>query len=259
VGIQRLEEELIKIFPSYCFARFDRDGVKTTEQAVDLLRTFRQGDIHILIGTEFLLHQPDLPTAKLVAFPQADLGLHLPDFRSAERTFLLFSKAVRLVQAHAQTDEPSGEVFLQTRMPDHHVFQAMVQHDPHVFYQQELDLREALAYPPAAHILLLVVTGVQALRVQRVVDFLDRQLKDTGLHGSLPHQNQRMLGVPMVLGPLNSRKHGRLKNNRTIFLIKTFDLSDIQERLRNIQHAYDQQFAKEPVVYEVHVDPSDIQ
>ena len=259
VGTQRLEEELIELFPSYCYARFDRDGVKTAEQAVDLLRKFRQGDIHILIGTEFLWHQPDLPSARLVAFPQADLGLHLPDFRSAERTFLLLTKAVRSARATSQADKPFGEVVLQTRMPDHHVFQAFVHQDFHMFYRQELDLRKALAYPPAAHILLLVITGAQALRVQRVVDFLGQQLKESGVYGSLPQAAQGMLGVPMVLGPLSSRKPGRQKKNRTIFLLKTCNLQDTQRRLRKIQHVYDQQFAKEPVVFEVHVDPLGIQ
>jgi primosomal protein N' len=224
-----------------------------------VLQKFRQGDIHILIGTEFLLHQPDPPSAKLVAFPQADLGLHLPDFRSAERTFLLFSKGVRLAIGKFPTDATSGEVFLQTRMPDHHVFQGMVQHDPQVFYRQELDLREALAYPPAAHLLLLVVTGAQAIRVQRVVDFLGLKLKEAGVDGALLQAGHGMLGLPMVLGPLSSRKPGRLKKNRTIFLIKTFHLEETQRRLRKIQQVYDQQFGREPVVYEVHVDPLEIQ
>ncbi len=259
VGTQRLEEELASLFPSHPLFRFDRDQVRTAEEGQTVLQKFRQGDIHLLIGTELLLHQPHMPSAKLVAFPQADLGLHLPDFRSAERTFRLFSKALQLARGISSTDSASGEIWLQTRMPDHHVFQAVVQHDSQVFYQQELALREALAYPPAAHLLLLVVTGAQALRVQRVVDFLGQQLKEAGMDGALLHAGHGMLGLPMVLGPLSSRKPGRLKRNRSIFLIKTFHLEETQNRLQRIQQAYDQQFSREPVVYEVHVDPLEIQ
>jgi len=259
VGTQRLEEELATLFPSHPLFRFDRDQVHTGEEGLTVLQKFRQGDIHLLIGTEFLLHQTHPPSAKFVAFPQADLGLHLPDFRSAERTFLLFSKAVRLAAGNFPTDATLGEVWLQTGMPDHHVFQSMIQHDPQVFYQQELDLREALAYPPSAHLLLLVVTGAQALRVQRVVDFLGQQLKEAGVDEALLQGGHGMLGLPMVLGPLRSRKSGRLKKNRTIFLIKTFNLKETQRRLRKIQQVYDQQFTREPVVYEIHVDPLDIQ
>jgi primosomal protein N' (replication factor Y) len=259
VGTQRLEEELATIFPSLTLFRFDRDQVSTAEESLTVLGKFRQGEIRILIGTEFLLHQPNPPSAKLVGFPQADLGLHLPDFRSAERTFLLFSKAVRLAAGKFPTKPSLGEVFLQTRMPDHHVFQAIVQHDPHVFYRQELDLREALAYPPVAHLLLLVVTGAKPLLVQRVVDFLERQLSEADLSGTLLQEEHGMLGLPMVLGPLSSRKPGRLKKNRTIFLVKAFHLEETQRRLRTIQQLYDQQFEREPVVYEVHVNPLEIQ
>lgn len=258
-GTQRLEEELAKLFPSHNVFRFDRDQVKSIEESENVFRRFRQGDLHLLIGTEALLHQPDPPSAKLVAFPQADLGLHLPDFRSAERTFLLLSKAVRLAKAESpHTDQP-GEVFLQTRMPDHHVFQAMLHQDAHLFYQEECDLREALAYPPAAHLLLLVVTGAQAIRVQRVVDFLGQELKKPGSQGALLQEGQGMLGMPMVLGPLGSKKLGDRKKNRTIFLIKTFDLPDAQQRLLKIQQVYAQQFPREPVIFEVHVDPLEIQ
>ena len=226
----------------------------------NVVRRFRQGELSILlIGTEVLLHQSDPPSAQLIAFPQADLGLHLPDFRSAERTFLLLSKALRLAKAKSLHTGQPGEVLLQTRMPDHHVFQAMMHQDAHLFYQEECDLREALAYPPAAHLLLLVVTGAQASRVQRVVDFLGQQLKIAGLQGSLLHEGQGMLGIPMMLGPLSSRKPGHRKKNRTIFLLKTFDLPDTQQLLQKVQQLYDQQFPREPVVYEVHVDPLEIQ
>ena len=258
-GTQRLEEELAKLFPSHHVFRFDRDQVKSVEESENVFRRFRQGELQILIGTEVLLHQTDPPSAQLIAFPQADLGLHLPDFRSAERTFLLFSKAARLAKAKSLHTSQSGEVFLQTRMPDHHVFQAMLHHNAQLFYQQESELREALAYPPVASLLLLVVTGAQAIRVQRVVEFLGQQLKKIGLHGALLQEGQGMLGMPMVLGPLNSRKPGHKKKNRTIFLLKTFDLPDTQQRLRKLQQVYVQQFPKEPVVYEVHVDPLEVQ
>ena len=128
-----------------------------------------------------------------------------------------------------------------------------------MFYDQECELREALGYPPATHVILLVITGAQAERVQCVVDFLGQQLKKSGVSGALLQKGQGILGVPMVLGPLSSQKPGSQKKNRTIFLIKTCQLEDTQERLRKIQHVYGQQFAKSSVVLEVHVDPLEIQ
>ena len=81
--------------------RFDRDQVKSVEESARLFFSrFRQGEIcSCSSGLEVLLHQSDPPSAQLIAFPQADLGLHLPDFRSAERAFFLLSKAARVSES----------------------------------------------------------------------------------------------------------------------------------------------------------------
>ena len=255
MGTQRLEEELAELVPSYSIARLDRENVKTMEEANRILQQFRQQKIQILIGTEFLLHRAVPPTAPLVIFPQADLGLHIPDFRSSERTFQMLSKAVAL----AQNEHQLGQVILQTRMPDHHVHQAIYHGDPRIFYAQELELREALGYPPATHVILLVITGAQAFRVQRVVDFLDEQLKGVAGHVSSSKGSQIMLEPTLVLGPLDSRKPRQRKKHRTIFLLKTFHLEETQQRLREIRQEYNKLFSREPIVFEVNVDPIEIQ
>jgi len=254
MGTQRLEEEIAGLFPGRALARFDRENVKTEQEAMQILQQFRQQKTQILIGTEFLLHQPTPLTAPLIALPQADLGLHIPDFRSAERTYHLLSSAVAL----AQGDQQPGQVILQTRMPEHHVLQAIAQNDPPLFYDQELELREALGYPPATHAILLVVTGEQASRVQRVVDFLGQQLTACGLKGASLSEGKGMLTWPMVMGPMASKKSGSTKKNRMLFLIKTADLPETQQALRKIQQAFKEQFPKDPVICEINVDPIDI-
>ena len=254
-GTQRLEEEVIRLFPSVSVARLDRENVKTPESASAMLRLFRQGAIHVLIGTEFLVHQADPPTANVIGLPQADLGLHIPDFRSAERTFQMLSKALVL----ARNGREPADVILQSSIPDHHVLKAIGQHRPRVFYDQELELREVLGYPPATHVILLVVTGNQAFRVQAVVDFLCQRLGEFDTIGATRGEEKGILGTPMILGPIASRKPGRLKKNRMLFLIKTLDLPKSQRGLREVQRAYKEKFPKEPVVFEVNVDPGEIQ
>jgi len=254
-GTQRLEEEVIRLFPSISVARFDRENVKTPEAAGAMLRQFRQRDIQVLIGTEFLFHQSDPPTANVIGFPQADLGLHIPDFRSAERTFRMLFKAFTL----ARTAQEPADVILQTSIPDHHVHKAIGQHRPQVFYDQELELREVLGYPPATHVILLVVTGAQSSRVQGVVDFLRQRLSGLEAKGAPRQEGKGILGTPMVLGPLASKKPGRLKKNRVLFLMKTEDLQETQRCLREIQREYEAKYSKEPVVFEVNVDPIEIQ
>ena len=255
MGTQRLEEELAGLFPLRAVARFDRENVKTEQEAMKILQQFRQKEIQVLVGTEFLLHQSAPPTAPLIVLPQADLGLHIPDFRSAERTFHMLSKAVGL----AHDEQQPGQVILQTRMPDHHVLRAIHQHEPRVFYDQEFELREALGYPPATHVILLVVTGEQASRVQRVVDFLGQQLTACVLRGVSLADGKGMLQLPMVLGPMTSKKHGSAKKNRTLFLIKTADLPGTQHDLREVQRGFKDLFSKDAVICEINVDPIEIQ
>lgn len=255
MGTQRLEEEVIRLFPSVSVARFDRENVKTAEAAKELLRQFRQRDIQVLIGTELLVHRSDPPTANVIGLPQADLGLHIPDFRSAERTFQMLSKALAL----ARDGRERADVILQTSIPDHHVVKAIGQHRPRVFYDQELELREVLGYPPVTHVILLVVTGPQASRVQAVVGFLREQLNGFEMMAAPGGGGNGMLGMPMVLGPMASKKPGRLKKNRMLFLIKTHDLPKTQRDLREVHLEYEKKFPKEPVVIEVNVDPIEIQ
>ena len=255
IGTQRLEEEIADHFPSFPVGRFDRENIRTPHEANEMLHQFRQKTLRILIGTELLLHQVAPPRAKVVGFPQADLGLHFPDFRSAERTFQILSKAASL----ARSDHQSAEVILQTHLPDHHVLSAITGRNPHVFYDQEVELRTALGYPPATHVILLVLQGPNKTRVQGVADFLSQGLKDLMVNMTSREQRKGMLGLPMVLGPLASKKPGSSKKSRLIFLIKTENLLETQVRIRHIQHEFTLQFSKESVVFEVNVDPIEIQ
>jgi len=255
MGTQRLEEEIAGLFPSFPIGRFDRDNIKTFQEASNMLHQFRQQNLRILIGTEFLLHQVDPPTAKVVGLPQAELGLHIPDFRSAERTFQILSKAVTL----ARDDQQLAEVILQTNLPDHHVLVAITQQNPQVFYDQELELRTTLGYPPVTHVILLVVQGTNETRVQGVTDFLGQRLKGLVVKKASGEQRKGMLGLPMVLGPIASKKPGGSKKHRLIFLIKTDDLLGTQCQIRQIQHEFNVQFSKDSIVFEVNVDPIEIQ
>ncbi|GJL57596.1 MAG: hypothetical protein NPIRA03_04530 [Nitrospirales bacterium] len=254
-GTQRLEAEVSRLFPAVFVARFDRENVKTPEAADAMLRQFRQRDIGVMIGTEFLVHQSEPPTAPVIGFPEADLGLHIPEFRSAERTFQMLSKALRL----ARNGKDPGEVILQTRIPDHHVLTAIENQCPRMFYDQELELRDLLGYPPATHVILLVVTGEQAPRVQKIVDFLHQRLKEFEGRSFSGAAGKGVMGAPMVLGPMASKKPGRIKKNRVLFLIKTTDLSEARRGLQQIQREYEVEFPKSPVVVEFNVDPMAIQ
>jgi primosomal protein N' (replication factor Y) (superfamily II helicase) len=255
VGTQRLEEEIVGYFPSIPVARFDRDNLKSDREGDAMLDAFRQGHIRILLGTEWLFHRWDPPRAEFVGLPQADMGLHVPDFRSAERTYHLLRQAVNLAGQGASR----GEVMLQTRMPDHHVLQAIVQQDPEMFYQQELTLREVLGYPPFSQLLLLVVRGAQRSNVASAVEFFRQRLEVLRQAGvsSTPF----LQGQPehALLGPIPSQDPRGTGKTRTLMLLKTSDLPTARQWVKTCLRECNLKFPAMPVVVEVHVDPLEIQ
>ena len=152
-GTERLEALVQEQFPSARVARFDSDIMKTSQQEAELLARFQEGAIDIVIGTELLFHRPLIRHAKFVGIPYADSGLHIPDFRSAERTFHLLVQAVQL----ADGGSTCSGVILQTFLPSHHVIRAVAQHDPEIFHEQELAVRKALGYPPFTHLIQMAI------------------------------------------------------------------------------------------------------
>jgi primosomal protein N' (replication factor Y) (superfamily II helicase) len=255
VGTQRLEEEIVGHFPSIRVARFDRDNLKSDREADAMLDAFRQGHFPILLGTEWLFHRWDPPRAEFVGLPQADMGLHVPDFRSAERTYHLLRQAVDM----AGQDSSRGEVVLQTRMPDHHVLQAIVHQNPEMFYQQELTLREVLGYPPFSQLLLLVVSGVERSKVASAVEFFRQRLEVFRQAGAASPPSAQDQSEYVLLGPIPSQNPRGAGKTRTLMLLKTSDLPTVRQWVNTCMQEFNLRFPAMPVVVEIHVDPLGIQ
>lgn len=161
-GTERLEEEIGRVFPNARIARLDRDVVKRAPQVRTLKELLWAGEIDILIGTQMLFQQGPLPRVGFVGVPLADTGLHSPDFRSAERTYHTLLDAVGLARPTAQ----NGNVVVQTFLPGHHAIQAVAMGNPALFTDVELSFREALGYPPYAHLVNLLISGTHAEQVE---------------------------------------------------------------------------------------------
>ena len=252
IGTQRLEEEISRMFPSAAVARVDGDTIHDPQQVREIFRKFEQGAIHILMGTELLLHQSSLPSAKIVGFLQADIGLHVPDFRSAERTFKVLYEALNLVIP----DQSRASIILQTRMPDHHVIKAISQQDSRIFYEQELELRKALEYPPFNQIILLIIIGPPTKKFQQVVNYVHQKIRDLEVKAT---PGQGIVQPGKILGPIMSNKHGNRKKRRVLFLIKTGFLENTRQHLRSIIHELEAKGELDSMIVEVNVDPIEIQ
>ncbi len=144
LGTQQVERLLVERFPEARIARMDVDTTSGKWAHAEILDRFGAGDIDMLLGTQMIAKGLDFPNVTLVGVIDADVGINLPDFRAAERTFQLLAQ----VAGRAGRSVKSGRVIIQTRMGDHHAVRCAVTHDYLGFVAQELPGRVSPPYPP---------------------------------------------------------------------------------------------------------------
>ena len=155
LGTEKVEDVLAKLFPHARITRMDSDTLKKKDDFRRILGDFRSGKIDILVGTQMIAKGLHFPNVTLVGIIYADLSLHIPDFRAGERTFQLITQ----VAGRAGRGDVEGEVFVQAFTPFHPAIQYARRHDFIGFYDQEIEFREQLKYPPLARIALLTLKG----------------------------------------------------------------------------------------------------
>lgn len=183
LGTERLEDALTKQFPKARIARMDSDTLQRKEDYRRILTEFRTGKIDILVGTQMIAKGLHFPNVTLVGIVHADLGLHLPDFRAAERTFQLLTQ----VSGRAGRGDIEGEVFVQAFTPFHPSIQFARRHDYLGFYDQEMEFREQLHYPPVTRVALVTLRGRNEEKVRFTADHVRKELEQalTGLRDLL--------------------------------------------------------------------------
>ena len=144
LGSERVEEELHHAFPAARIARLDRDTVTGKRQYETILQDFREGNYDLLVGTQMIAKGHDIPNVTLVGVVSADVGLGMPDFRAAERTFQLLTQ----VAGRAGRGSVPGIVLVQTINPDHYAVRLAAAQDYAAFYEKELHFRRMMHYPP---------------------------------------------------------------------------------------------------------------
>jgi primosomal protein N' (replication factor Y) len=192
-GIEKVETQLRKLVPSARMARMDLDSARTGEDAVGAARKFAKGELDVLIGTLMVMKGFDLGEISLVGVLHAEAQLNIPDFRSGERAFELLSEVVSLVgdPAAASCHGDAGhsgprtgpddamksdlaapaarQIVIQTLNPEHHSIRAIVTGDHGLFYEQELQQREELGYPPFSTLIAIHIFGPKEPQVLKVV------------------------------------------------------------------------------------------
>jgi primosomal protein N' (replication factor Y) len=155
LGSERVEAELHGELPRARIARLDRDTVGGKNDYENILAAFREGNYDILVGTQMIAKGHDIPNVTLVGVVNADIGLGLPDFRAAERTFQLLTQAA----GRAGRGGTPGIVVLQTINPDHYAVRFAAAQDYESFFAKEIEFRRMMHYPPFGALASIVVRG----------------------------------------------------------------------------------------------------
>ena len=167
VGSEKVEDELHRAFPTARIARLDRDTVTGKRGYETILQGFRDRCYDILVGTQMIAKGHDIPNVTLVGVVSADVGLGMPDFRAAERTFQLLTQ----VAGRAGRGDLPGTVLIQTINPDHYAVRMAGAQDYAAFYAKELNFRRMMHYPPfSAMANILVRSEKQELAFQMAAE-----------------------------------------------------------------------------------------
>ncbi|MEP4047501.1 MAG: primosomal protein N', partial [Luteolibacter sp.] len=178
-GTQKVEEVLKKVLPEARFARIDADAMRRKNALKDILRKFKSQKIDILIGTQMIAKGLHFPNVTLVGILNADLGLHVPDFRAGERTFQLITQ----VAGRAGRGELEGEVIVQTFTPHSPSIQFARKHDFDGYAEQEMEMRRQFSFPPFAHCGVLTARSTHERRAEFTLQTLHLRLKENLPHG----------------------------------------------------------------------------
>ena len=154
-GTQRVVSDLQKLYPSARILRMDNDTTSGKEGHYKILKAFAEKQADILVGTQMIAKGHDFPAVTLVGILDADMSLHFSDYRSGERTFQLLTQ----VAGRSGRAEEKGKVVLQTFDPENEVLRFATAYNYEGFYQNEISLRTAMAFPPFSKIVRVLISG----------------------------------------------------------------------------------------------------
>ncbi len=185
-GTQKLEEEITKLFPDTKVLRMDADVTNSKHAYDEIVRKFETEEYGILIGTQMIAKGLDFKGVELVGVLCADASLHIPDFRSGERTFCLLSQ----VSGRAGRNDQDGEVVFQGfNMSHYSIIKASI-HDYVGFYHSEMDLRKKMGYPPYYNLSSIIIRAKQSDKAyaesKKIRSFLEQHTSNVMILGPTP-------------------------------------------------------------------------
>ena len=173
-GTEKVVEALKGLLPAARIDRIDRDLASRRGAVAERLAAFEAGELDVLVGTQMIAKGHDFPRVTVVGVVDADVGLGMPDFRAAERTFHLLTQ----VAGRAGRADLSGEVLLQTHLPNHYALTLACAQDYPRFFGHEMEFRRTMSYPPSGAILNILVRDRDPARGSDVARTLATRLRE---------------------------------------------------------------------------------
>ena len=171
-GSEKVETNVKELFPSAKVLRLDSDTTQIRNKTSEILTAFEKHEADILIGTQMIAKGHDFKDVTLVGVVLADLGLNIPSYRSAERTFNLITQAV----GRAGRDSKPGLAIIQTYEPNNYVIYDASKQDYQRFFNQEMPYRKAGQYPPYRYLTLIKISSSDEDVVIDGADYLKNYL-----------------------------------------------------------------------------------
>ncbi|MBI9102982.1 MAG: primosomal protein N' [Spirochaetales bacterium] len=172
-GTELVEEEVSRLFPDLKVARLDTDTAKKKGALETILEEFRAGSTDILLGTQMVAKGLNFPGVRLVGIVMADTGLHMPDFRAAERIFSLLMQ----VSGRAGRYTDDGKVIIQSYKPDHPAISYAKRGDLEGFYKKELETRKMLGFPPFSRLFRITFRGKDKRKTENAIGDMSQELQ----------------------------------------------------------------------------------
>ncbi|MCR4318415.1 MAG: primosomal protein N' [Planctomycetes bacterium] len=187
VGTEHIEEDIATVFPNAKVVRMDSDTMNKKEDYENVLDSFREGEIDILVGTQMVAKGLDFPNVTVIGIINADSAMHHADFRATEKTFFLLMQ----VAGRSGRGIKPGKVIIQTFQPKHPIIKYAVNHDYSSFSSFEMQFRKKLAYPPFAKLIRVELSHVKEEVIRENITGIASSLRE-----AFPNRN-----VVEILGP----------------------------------------------------------
>lgn len=238
-GTERIEEALYQTIPGIKVIRMDVDTTRRKGSHERLLDRFSNQEADVLLGTQMIAKGLDFPNVTLVGVLTADSMLHLPDFRSSEKTFQLLTQ----VSGRAGRHELDGEVIVQTYTPEHYSIEYASAYDFSAFYKREMQMRRTFKYPPYVYLALFTVTHPDISECMKVTDAIVQTI------------SQFVSAQTIILGPTPS-PITRIKNKyRYQCMIKYRYEPHLLQGIQTIFDTYQDQLQKKDLSIFIDMQP----